>query len=387
MFNLSVRRKNNKNKRNISDITIVRNNLKVTTAQIVILGSSGAGKTTIFNFLTNSDVLRTAEHVVGSNTIKKNNSAPTFVSSTSKHHRTSKDNMKDEAKPRIFRKLLLGSAFLIKQCKIDPKTDEVAKLILDHSSSKELEFLEYKLKKEIAVVLNELWSRDYIKDKYEEVKLIAEFEDFCHLEYFLENLRNYPDYGGANWCPELEDLLRCTYRTTGKRDEEVMLKQTQVTITDVSGARCERRKWKLYFKNIIDSRPFEQIVVLFVVPLGDYDMPCDKDPNRTKLEDSFELFQDLCKTLFNKHKNNISKIIVYFSKFDLFVHKFSTLLYPLDSLPINTQGVTWKVAAKRLANMFHNTISVRKQNISFVLGNTLKEKYIELLAGECLSNL
>jgi guanine nucleotide-binding protein subunit alpha len=80
-------------------------------------------------------------------------------------------------------------------------------------------------------------------------------------------------------------------------------------LVDAGGQRAERRKWVKYYEGIVG--------IIFVAALDDWDVPCPEEPNKTRMEESLEVFESLI------NHDWFSKLpwILFMNKTDLFAEK------------------------------------------------------------------
>lgn len=134
-------------------------------------------------------------------------------------------------------------------------------------------------------------------------------------EYFFSRL-------GATWrpdyCPTLQDILRCRVRTTGILEQRYEVKNTdrygvyasgQFHLFDVGGQRNERKKWIHLFENVT--------AVMFVASLSGYDQILYEDKAENRMEESLKLFHEICGQRWFSN----TSMILFLNKSDLFTQK------------------------------------------------------------------
>ncbi|CAK9042775.1 Guanine nucleotide-binding protein alpha-17 subunit (Odorant response abnormal protein 3) [Durusdinium trenchii] len=139
---------------------------------------------------------------------------------------------------------------------------------------------------------------------------------------FADALGGYPQWGGPDWTPTTDEILRCRVRTTGVVDEEFLVKNVKLRMLDVGGQRNERRKWIHCFENVTS--------VLFVASLSEYDQVLFEDSSKNRLVESLELFEEIS----NSEWFLESAMILFLNKSDLFEKK-----YMEDQVPLNVTGL------------------------------------------------
>mmetsp|Transcript_4470 Transcript_4470/g.7645 ORF Transcript_4470/g.7645 Transcript_4470/m.7645 type:complete len:355 (+) Transcript_4470:227-1291(+) len=135
---------------------------------------------------------------------------------------------------------------------------------------------------------------------------------------FADALVNYPAWGGPEWVPTTEEILRCRVRTTGIVDEEFNVKSVKLRMMDVGGQRNERRKWIHCFEGVTS--------VLFVASLSEYDQMLFEDSSKNRLSESLELFEEVSNNEWFKD----SAILLFLNKTDLFEEKYCNQKVPLN---------------------------------------------------------
>lgn len=120
---------------------------------------------------------------------------------------------------------------------------------------------------------------------------------------FLERIEEIlsPDYQTT-----MDDVFLCRVRTSGIVEATFSVDSTNVKIVDVGGQRTERKKWIHCFENVT--------AILFIVDMSAYNCVLEEDGKTNCLEESFNLFQDICDCDWFRH----SSIILFLNKQDLF---------------------------------------------------------------------
>ena len=167
---------------------------------------------------------------------------------------------------------------------------------------------------------------------------------------YVQELRNYPTWGGENWIPSTNDCVIARVRTSGIIEETFMLNGVQFRIFDVGGQRAERRKWIHQFDNVT--------TVIFVMSLSEYDQNLYEDNTKNRLEEAVELFDEIANSKWFVN----TSLLLFMNKRDLFEKK-----YVEDRVPLNVSGrfpdapdigerPNPKVALDYLADLFRQRI-------------------------------
>lgn len=159
---------------------------------------------------------------------------------------------------------------------------------------------------------------------------------------FMEELTQYPAWGGANWIPSVDDCIACRVRTSGIQEEVFNVEGVDFKVFDVGGQRSERRKWLACFDNVT--------AIIFVAAISEYDQKLFEDPDKNRLEEAVELFEDVC----NNSLFEYIDVILFLNKRDLFEKKYSIEGVPFDEtlFPGAPKGNDLKAAYLYLENLF-----------------------------------
>ncbi|GBG26256.1 Guanine nucleotide-binding protein subunit alpha [Hondaea fermentalgiana] len=194
----------------------------------------------------------------------------------------------------------------------DDSAKEAAKVIrgLDNTRS---------LTEDVASAITTLWDDEDFKRIYKERSTFQIQDTWSEL---VEKLRDFPEWGGAEWVPSMEDVILARVRTTGVVDEEFIVKDVKVRMLDVGGQRNERRKWIHCFENVTS--------VIFVASLSEYDQVLFEDATQNRLKESLSLFKETINSRWFKS----SAIILFLNKVDLLEEKLVK-----RGIPLNESGL------------------------------------------------
>lgn len=152
----------------------------------------------------------------------------------------------------------------------------------------------------------ELWKHEQIQSLWEQKDSLPNMS-CVNLDYIMENIDRIcaPDA-----VPNDEDVLRTRNRTTGTVELEFSYEGKQdFKFVDVGGQKSERRKWSQVIEN--------PNAVLYFTSLPDYDVPVMVDSDKTKMEESIEIWQSVCEE--PSFANSV--MILFLNKVDLFEEK------------------------------------------------------------------
>ena len=94
----------------------------------------------------------------------------------------------------------------------------------------------------------------------------------CHICQALANLRKMTNCASiesidkivqSDFLPNAEQIVNCRYRTSGMREEKLIIDNQHFSIFDVGGQRNERRKWIKLFDGVH--------ALIFMVALSEFD--------------------------------------------------------------------------------------------------------------------
>lgn len=85
------------------------------------------------------------------------------------------------------------------------------------------------------------------------------------------------------------------------------------SVIDVGGQKVERKKW-------IHARGMEIDALIYFCPIGDYCIPSEEDPDKTKLEESLEIWDEV----MNGDGLGGIPVILFFNKKDLLESRLGT---------------------------------------------------------------
>jgi GTPase SAR1 family protein len=158
---------------------------------------------------------------------------------------------------------------------------------------------------EIAQSIERVWDDPIIKQVYQQANSIGIGEN---ADYFLDNVKRIaaPDYVPTN-----DDILKARIRTVGVFNlcVEVGENKEKTVLVDVGGQRNERKNWSSCFHNVS--------YVMFVVSLSDFDQMMFEDVNKTRTQDSIELFKNIASTA----AFTTVPFFLILNKFDIFKKK------------------------------------------------------------------
>lgn len=122
-----------------------------------------------------------------------------------------------------------------------------------------------------------------------------------------------------DYVPTVDDILHCRKRTTTITSIDFDMpyssmyasKKVRFRVTDVGGQRGERKKWIRVFSGVD--------VILFLIASSDYDQRLREDNKTNRLEESFNLYNEICWNSFLRD----SGLIVFLNKQDLLERKLN----------------------------------------------------------------
>lgn len=167
---------------------------------------------------------------------------------------------------------------------------------------------------ELAGAIQLLWQNEDVQSIY---TANAEYQLQECFNEFADALENYPEWGGPEWVPSNEDILRCRARTTGVVDSLYKIGDKTFQVIDVGGQRAERRKWMGLFKGVTG--------MIFVVAMSGYDQRIFENNTTNRLEESLDLWGQMA----NRDEFETSAVILFLNKYDVFQRKYRELGVPI----------------------------------------------------------
>jgi len=129
-------------------------------------------------------------------------------------------------------------------------------------------------------------------------------------EYCFTNVDRFtkPDF-----IPTETDVLRVRARTTGIIETTFKMKDSNFRMVDVGGQRSERKKWIHCFQDVT--------AIIYCAALNEFDMKLFEDEKVNRMEESMELFEEICNSKwFTK-----TAMILFLNKVDLFRNKIKNV--------------------------------------------------------------
>uniref|UniRef100_A0A7S0H0P5 Uncharacterized protein n=1 Tax=Amorphochlora amoebiformis TaxID=1561963 RepID=A0A7S0H0P5_9EUKA len=157
----------------------------------------------------------------------------------------------------------------------------------------------------IGKIITKIWTDPAVQKCHETIS-DPEYDLDDSATYFYENVQRICK---TDFVPNMEDVIRVRWRTTGVYQETFTVEDHVFKLIDLGGQRSERRKWKSCFKD------GDVNAVLFMVAISGFNVVCKEDPSMTQLEEAYELFKE-----FTKEYPPVATILIL-NKFDLFVNK------------------------------------------------------------------
>ncbi|CDO74902.1 hypothetical protein BN946_scf184988.g9 [Trametes cinnabarina] len=149
---------------------------------------------------------------------------------------------------------------------------------------------EDKLVRDVASILSacqqdikDLWALPAVKKLRDRRRL--KLEEWA--EYFLNNIERV---SASGYIPTIEDVLHARIQTMGVAehifDMSVHGRTTRWHLYDVGGARGQRHTWIPYFD--------DATAIIFLAPVSAFDQYLDEDPRTNRIDDSLQLFKQIC---------------------------------------------------------------------------------------------
>jgi len=157
--------------------------------------------------------------------------------------------------------------------------------------------------KDTATNVQILWKDPGIQVAYEKRN---EYQLMDGAAYCFENVDRFVS---PQFVPTPTDVLRVRVRTTGITETTFRVKESSFRMVDVGGQRSERKKWIHCFQDVT--------AIIYCAALNEYDMKLFEDEKVNRMEESLELFEEICNSKwFTK-----TAMILFLNKYDLFKEK------------------------------------------------------------------
>jgi GTPase SAR1 family protein len=181
--------------------------------------------------------------------------------------------------------------------------------------------------------------------------------------YFFDNVARY---GGADFAPTPNDVLRARVKTSGIEEAQFQFDDMKFLMVDVGGQRSERRKWIHCFDSVT--------AVIFCASLSGYDQVLREDTNQNRMKEALLLFDEVVNSVYFAH----TSFILFLNKRDLFQDKIRRV--PLTTcFPKYAGGHDYDAALEFIRERFielnrdsrriiysHFTIAIDTENILVV---------------------
>ena len=195
-----------------------------------------------------------------------------------------------------------------------------------------------------ASTVAKLWADPGIKQVFE---LRAEYQLSDQVAMYLDDVMRI---GAADYSPTTGDALRARVRTSGVASKEFVINKRPYVVWDVGGQRSELSNWLPFFTHVT--------AIVFVIAMGEYDQVVKEDPSKNRLEETLELFSQVC----NSPHVGDTDILVYFNKKDIFADKIERI-DPGKFFPECTGGCDYKVAEAFFKKMFRDRVQDKKRMV------------------------
>ncbi|KAG8751427.1 hypothetical protein FRC14_007916 [Serendipita sp. 396] len=125
--------------------------------------------------------------------------------------------------------------------------------------------------------------------------------------FFLDDVERVT---APNYVPTDDDVLRARLRTMGVSEHRFVIEEdvepiSELIVYDVGGARTQRHQWISFFDDVN--------VIIFLAPISPFDQRLAEDPSVNRLQDTFNLWKDICRSPALAHAD----FLVFLNKCDL----------------------------------------------------------------------
>ncbi|KAJ3432650.1 guanine nucleotide-binding protein g(o) subunit alpha [Anaeramoeba flamelloides] len=200
------------------------------------------------------------------------------------------------------------------------------------------------LDQQLGKKIKTLWENPLIKNVYENRSL---FHIPDTIDYYFEKIESMCK---PNYLPTEEDILNCRVRSTGITTTKFTLNDHLISIIDVGGQRCERKKWISCFEDVA--------AVLFVSSMSEYNQKLFEDEDMNRMHESLLLFEEIS----NSRWFTESSIILFLNKVDLFKEKIQK--FDLNvCFPEYKGGLDFDNASKMIKKKFLERVVDKEKNV------------------------
>eukprot|EP01084_Bolivina_argentea_P043840 80746_1 len=157
-----------------------------------------------------------------------------------------------------------------------------------------------------------LWKEEVIRNIYEK-RATMKIEDSS--AYFWDKVH---EMNHESYIPNMKDIMLVRHRETGAVHQKLTIGKKSKNIININlftvgGQRSERKKWNYYFQNVT--------AVIYVASLNSFDSVMFEDESCNMMTDSLELFDQIC----NNSCFEETDMILFLNKMDLFAEKIQTV--------------------------------------------------------------
>jgi GTPase SAR1 family protein len=214
----------------------------------------------------------------------------------------------DRAKtlPFIVQNLIDGAQALVTACRSlsvllhSKEAERAAETVLGVTNL-------YVLTPEVAAAVNTLWADKGMREMWAKRSQIQVQDSWVE---FANACKDFPKWGGPEYVPSMEEVLRLRARTSGVVDEPFSINGVKFRMLDVGGQRSERRKWVSCFDGVS--------AVVFVASVSDYDQKLYEDESQNRLLESLAMFEEVVN---NNKAFGDAAVVLFLNKTDLLEEK------------------------------------------------------------------
>jgi GTPase SAR1 family protein len=216
----------------------------------------------------------------------------------------------------------------------------------------------------VAAHFRALWEDTGIQEAF---RNRAKFQLTDSAEYFFNKI---DEVAVENYLPSEQDVLRSRVRTTGIVENNFEIDGNQFRMFDVGGQRNERKKWIHCFENVT--------AVLFVGVLSEYDLVLYEDENMNRMEETLNLFDEICNSRWFKN----TAVILFLNKRDMFEIKIKEV--PITVCPVFT---SWAYESETDVNDYDKACKLIEETFLQKNRNPDKEIYCHVTCATDTTNV
>jgi len=195
--------------------------------------------------------------------------------------------------------------------------------------------------------IQRLWALDSVKAVYDERDRLFSLNDGAGYLFGEVQRISAPDY-----VPSRQDILACRIRTAAFAQAVFNYNNIAFKVWDIGGQIPERRKWRRHL--------LAATGIIFFASLTEYDQKLREDENRVRMQDTLDMFSEMCTT----DETNGKAFVLMLNKLDLFQQKVAKR--NIDCFFTEYKGEGWEQAAEYIRKQYLQRANKRECYTHFI---------------------